>query len=54
MNQRLLIIAFNDLGIVIEIGLVCQVKLGIDLMFAKEITRCFRRLSGTESSVMEI
>lgn len=45
MNQRLLIVAFNDLGIVIEIGLMCQVKLGIDLVFAKEITRCFRKIT---------
>lgn len=37
MNQRLLIVTFNDLGIVIEIGLMCQVKFGIDLVFAKNI-----------------
>jgi hypothetical protein len=49
MIQRLLIVAFNDLGIVIEIGLMCQVKLDIDLVFAKEITNCFRTLYGIES-----
>jgi hypothetical protein len=54
MIQRLLIVAFNDLGIVIEIGLTCQVKLDIDLVFAKETTRCFRKITGIDYLFIEI